>query len=92
MFGGADPFVDAATANADALQKNSFAMLLINGDNDRPEAFATLAETMKTLRIPHEVVILKDTNHNLGLYYDRAGKRMAEFLGRQLKLGLTAPK
>jgi len=34
-----------------------------------------------------EVVVLKETNHNLGLYYERGGKRMAEFLGRQLKGG-----
>jgi enterochelin esterase-like enzyme len=92
MFGGPDVILEAAKSNADALRKNNFALLLVNGDNDRPDAFATLAETMKSLQIPCEVVVLKDTNHNLGLYYDRAGTRMAEFLGKQLKLGLHTTK
>ncbi len=34
---------------------------------------------------PHEVVILKDTDHNLGLYDERAGESMARFIGKQLR-------
>ena len=58
---------------------------LINGDRDRPDAFKPLAQKLSELKIPHEVVVLPDTPHNLGLYYQRAGSKMAEFLGKQLR-------
>ena len=37
------------------------------------------------LKIPHEIVVLPDTPHHLGLDYQRAGKKMTEFLGRRLR-------
>ncbi len=86
IFRDADALLAAARANAEALKANRFAMLLVNGDDDRPEAFAALAETLRPLAVQHEIVVLADTAHNLGLYYQRAGQPMAEFLGRQLQL------
>jgi hypothetical protein len=32
-----------------------------------------------------QIVLLKDTPHNLGLYYERAGEKMAAFVGKHLK-------
>jgi enterochelin esterase-like enzyme len=81
------PLLGAAKANAATLKQNHFAMLLINGDKDRPEAYALLAKTLEPLEIPHDVVVLDDTNHNLGLYHKKSGKAMIEFLGEQLRLG-----
>ncbi len=85
MWRGADELLAAAETGAETLKGNGYAVLLINGDRDRPEAFKPLAEKLSTLEIPHEVEVLKDTPHNLGLYYERGGKKMAEFLGEHLK-------
>lgn len=79
-----DAALGLASANADELKSHGFAALFINGDQDRPDAFAALAERFSDLDIPHEVVTLPDTKHNLGQYYERAGETMAKFLGNQL--------
>ncbi|MEZ6128688.1 MAG: sialidase family protein [Planctomycetaceae bacterium] len=59
-------------------------MLTINGDQDRPDAFQPLAETLSSLGIPHQVVTLKNTNHNLGKYYELGGDAMLDFLAERL--------
>ena len=84
MFRDAEAYIEAAKENAARLSENHFALLLVNGDQDRPDAFAELARVAGPLEIPCEIVILNDTNHNLGLYYERAGDRMVRFLGEQL--------
>lgn len=88
----ADTLSTAVKDNASALKANHFAMLFVNGDNDHPDAFVPLAAQLKTLAIPQQTVVLEDTNHNLGLYYQRAGKTMTDFLGRQLKLDHATPE
>ncbi len=85
MWRGADELLAAAEKRVEKLKGNGYAVLLINGDKDRPEAFTPLAEKLSTLEIPHKVEVLKDTPHNLGLYYERAGRSMVEFLGKHLK-------
>lgn len=35
--------------------------------------------------IENEILILPDTGHNLGLYYERSASRMLAFLGSHLK-------
>jgi endo-1,4-beta-xylanase len=85
MWRGADALLAAAESGAETLRKNHYAALLINGDEDRPEAFESLARKFRELKIPYEVVVLKDTRHNLGLYYERAGKTMTQFLGKHLQ-------
>ena len=90
MFRDADTLLSAAKDNAATLLKNRLAMLLVNGDGDRPEAFAALADTLQPLGVPHNVVVLKDIKHNLGHYYARAGNTMAAFLGEQLDTASAA--
>ena len=85
MWRDAEKTLAAAEKGAGTLKNNGYAVLLINGDKDRPDAFRTLAEKLKLLGIHQEVEVLKDTPHNLGLYYERAGEKMVEFLGKQLK-------
>ena len=92
MFRGSAALLSAAKDNAAQLKANRLAFLLVNGDNDRPEAFAELATTLKPFEIPCEIAVLKDTQHNLGAYYRLAGKPMVEFLGKQLKQGTDVPK
>ena len=88
------PLLPAATSGAETLTANDFALLTINGDQDRPEGFAPLSRVLKPLNIPHKVVTLTNTKHNLGHYYERSGDTMLAFLAERLS-GVsvaTAPK
>ncbi|TWT78774.1 Carbohydrate acetyl esterase/feruloyl esterase precursor [Planctomycetes bacterium CA13] len=85
MWRDADATLAAAVSGAETLRGNGYAALLVNGDQDRPQAFKPLAEKFKELEIPHEVVVLPDTPHNLGMYYQRAGAKMIQFLGKRLQ-------
>jgi endo-1,4-beta-xylanase len=85
MWRGADEILAAAEQGVETLKGNGYGLLTVNGDRDRPEAFAPLAEKLSTLGVEHEVVVLEDTNHSLGLYYERAGEAMGKFLGRHLQ-------
>ncbi len=85
MWQDADAIVAAAESGAQTLRDNAYAALLINGDRDRPDAYKLLVQKLSELKIPYEVVVLPDTPHNLGLYYERAGKKMTQFLGKHLR-------
>ena len=58
---------------------------MVNGDNDRPEAFKDFSALLEKERVDNKVLILKDTNHNLGLYYERSVSQLLAFLGKHLK-------
>jgi S-formylglutathione hydrolase FrmB len=66
-------------------KKNGFGFFLVNGDNDRPEAFKEFSITLKKNGIEYDVLILPDTKHNLGLYYERSVGQLLAFLGKHLK-------
>lgn len=87
------PLLPAARANAATLTANRFALLTINGDQDHPEGFAPLKKILEPLDIPHKVVTLADTKHNLGYYYERSGDTMLTFLAKRLRIdkGASAP-
>ena len=78
------PLLPAAKASAASLKANNFALLTINGDQDHPNGFTPLNNVLEPLGIPHKVVTLTDTNHNLGHYYERAGDTMLSFLAERL--------
>ena len=65
-------------------KKKGFGFFLVNGDNDRPDAFKDFATILNANGIDHEVLILPDTKHNLGLYYERSASKMLAFLGKHL--------
>jgi len=92
MWRDADEILAAAESGADTLRANAYDALLINGAQDRPDAYEPLAQKLDKLKIPHEMVILPDTPHNLGLYYELSGDRMAEFLGKHLNKAADNPK
>jgi len=73
--------------HADTLRQTGFSALMINGDEDRPEAFKPLSERFKEKGIPHRIIILDKTPHRLGLYYEKAGTSMTDFIGAQLSEG-----
>ncbi len=74
MWRGEEEMLAAANDHAATLRENHFAALLINGDQDRPDAFASMADVLAEHDIACEVQVLPDTPHNLGLYYERGGE------------------
>jgi len=78
------PLLPLAKENADRLKAHGFALLTVNGDQDRPDAFQPLKAVFDELEIAHQVVVLDDTNHNLGKYYERSGETMLAFLAERL--------
>ncbi len=85
------PLLPTARQNAGKLKAHGYTLLTINGDQDRPTAFKPLEELLKREGISHKTVVLKDTNHNLGKYYERAGDTMIKFLAERLKEKPAAP-
>lgn len=79
------PLLPAAKSGAAKLKSNKFALLTINGDQDHAEGFTPLNKVLKPLGIPHQVVTLDDTKHNLGHYYERSADTMLEFLAERLR-------
>lgn len=89
------PLLPAAKSGVNTLKSNRFSLLTINGDQDRPEGFTPLNKILKPLGIPHKVVRLNDTKHNLGHYYTRSADTMLAFLAKQLQgdnAAVAAPK
>ncbi|QDU76026.1 Endo-1,4-beta-xylanase/feruloyl esterase precursor [Bremerella volcania] len=80
------PLLAVAKQNADKLKANHYALLTINGDQDRPDAFKPLQAVLDERMIPHRVVVLEDTNHNLGKYHQETSSTMLEFLASQLNI------
>ena len=82
---GRTDMAEAASAHVEALKKHGVALLQIKGDRDRPEGNQEFAKHLDTLGIANELVILKDTDHNLGLYYERSAETMMRFLARHFR-------
>jgi enterochelin esterase-like enzyme len=82
---GETALVKAAAANAKALKKNGVAIMQIKGDRDHPEGNREFAKHLDELGIANELIVLKDTPHNLGLYYERSSEQMMRFLARHLR-------
>ncbi|HUS93134.1 MAG TPA: alpha/beta hydrolase-fold protein [Phycisphaerae bacterium] len=75
----------AATDNAGTLKTHGVAIMQIKGDRDGPEGNQEFAKHLDSLGIANELIVLKDTPHNLGLYYERSAERMMRFLARHIR-------
>jgi hypothetical protein len=82
--GKAEQMVAAIETAVPVWKKKGFGFFLVNGDNDRPGAFKDFATILDAKGIDHEVLILPDTKHDLGLYYERSVSKMLAFLGKHL--------
>lgn len=71
--------------NAALLKKRGFAMLLINGSKDRPDAFKPLAAKCAALGVAAAVVTLPNVTHDLGSYYQQSNDQVMKFLGDRLR-------
>jgi len=67
-------------------KKSGYGIFMVNGDKDYPEVFNEFAGTLAAEGINHRVVILPDTEHNLGHYYERSVIDLLTFLGNHLKM------
>lgn len=83
--GGDTALAEAAAANAKRLKDNGVAIMQIKGDRDRPEGNREFAKHLDKLGIANELIVLKDTPHNLGLYYERSSEQMMRFLARRIR-------
>ncbi len=82
---GDKALADAASASAATLKKNGAALMQIKGDRDQPAGNQEFAKLLDGLGIANELIILNDTDHNLGLYYQRSAEQMMRFLGRHIQ-------
>ena len=82
---GDKALADAAAASAPTLKKNGAALMQIKGDRDQPAGNQEFARLLDDLGIANQLIILNDTDHNLGLYYERSADQMMRFLGRHIQ-------
>lgn len=77
---------DAVKDNADVFKQNNTAFLQIRGDSDRfTEGNEAFAKQLDELGITNEYIVLNDTSHNLGHYYERSSDQMMAFIGRHIQ-------
>ncbi|HWK57788.1 MAG TPA: ChbG/HpnK family deacetylase [Parapedobacter sp.] len=62
-----------------------FGFFLVNGDQDRPQAFSAFAKKLSNAGVDHHLLVLEDTAHNLGHYYERSVNQLLFFVGRHLE-------
>ncbi len=89
---GSDEIMAAIDKALPIWKKNNYGFFLVNGDNDRPDAFTDFAKTLNENGIENEVLILPDTRHNLGLYYERSVSKLLAFLGKHIERLKTIEK
>ncbi len=66
-------------------KQRGFGFFLVNGDQDRPQAFSAFAEKLSNAGVAHHLLVLEDTAHNLGHYYERSVNQLLFFVGKHLK-------
>lgn len=67
-------------------KKNKFGFFLVNGDQDRPEAFKDFSALLEKEGIANEVIILPDANHSLKIhYFPRSGSQLIAFIGKHIR-------
>jgi len=57
---------------------------MVNGDNDRPDAFQEFAEMLRHAGVNHQLLVLEDTGHNLAHYYERSLSPLLAFVAKYL--------
>lgn len=67
-----------------AWKRNDTGFFMVNGERDRPDAFLEFSVLLREADIKHQLVILEDTGHNLGHYYERAALQLLSFVGEYL--------
>ncbi len=92
-FGGGVNFEDeafraAAVEAGDHFRDSGFVAYFINGEHDRPEAFARLAELWQKEGIDAQQLVVPDIGHPFGLYLEHS----EHWLSRFIKTSLRSPE
>ena len=66
-------------------KKNNYRFFLVNGDQDRPDAFVSFSDILAREKIDHQRVVLPETPHKLGLYYERSVMDLLAYFGKRIK-------
>lgn len=91
LFGGATSWgggmwhkdtalLEAAQQNAPQLKQNGYHALMVNGELDRPNAFAHLDEVLAAQGVRFKRVVLAGVEHDLGVYFEKTRGDYAEHL------------
>jgi len=67
-----EQFLQAIEKAIPVWQKNNYGFFFVNGDNDRPEAFKDFSAILNQNGIENQVMVLPDTGHDLGKYYQES--------------------
>lgn len=65
-------------------KKRNMGFIMVNGDNDRPHAFDEFSGMLRGAGVAHQLLVLEDTGHNLGHYYERSVSQLLSFIGEYL--------
>ena len=81
----APTLTELATRNAEKLKAVNFGVIMVNGDKDNPESNVDFARHLESLGIANKLVILPETAHDLGRYYNLSAEQSLKFIGERLK-------
>jgi enterochelin esterase-like enzyme len=73
-------FFESVTAQAERLGQLKPHFLLVNGSEDRPNAFLPLAEVFHPAGVDHQRIVLEGVGHNMGVYFQGSTDIFARFL------------
>lgn len=66
-------------------KQRDFGFFMVNGDDDRPTAFSAFAEMLGDAEVDHQLIVLEQTGHNLGHYYERSIQQLFSFIGTYIE-------
>lgn len=67
--------------NADSIKKHPLRLLLVVGDKDLTySSHAPFLKTLDELKLPYTYHELPGVDHSLGVYYDKTGEELADFV------------
>jgi endo-1,4-beta-xylanase len=73
-------FFESVVARSDLLRELDPQFLLVNGSEDRPNAFRPLIEVFQQVGIAYQPIILEGVEHDMGVYLQGSTEKFADFL------------
>lgn len=71
---------ESVAARGERLSQLKPQFLLVNGSDDRPNAFLPLAEVFQQVGVDHQRITLEGVGHNMGVYFQDSTDSFAHFL------------
>lgn len=73
---------ESVAARGEQLRQLDPLFLLVNGSDDRPDAFVPLTDVFQQVGVAHQRIILDGVGHDMGVYLQDSRKIFATFLRR----------